>query len=253
MRNSNKPQRGEARSAGAALEADDQRSTACTLREEGRGAVEANAEAHQALGRRRKNPSAPAANAKKNLPNEGQTWTTVGLMPHFRKWLPQLKKASGVVIDNAGPHKELIKAAGDMRNVVKRVLREQHWKPMTNAQLRARCAKKGAVLSKRTLKRIKREAGWIGRTAVQKPEGAFYKINRDKRLAVARARMKYPADFWHNVIWIDQTAVKSAQDGTQFNVDYNRIASLLHPHKDILLRCGVSGLETFKRRRCSWR
>ncbi len=64
-----------------------------------------------ATGRRTKDPK----NAKLNLPNEGETWSIKTLMPIFKKWIPQLRRASAVVVDNATSHKqigEMLRKAG---------------------------------------------------------------------------------------------------------------------------------------------
>ena len=55
-------------------------------------------------GKDRRKPKAAGVNAKLNKANQGETWTGDKLMKVVRKWLPELKKASGVVLDNASPH-----------------------------------------------------------------------------------------------------------------------------------------------------
>ena len=67
-----------------------------------------------ATGRRPKGATAAAraANAKLNKANEGETWTSKKMLAILMspEWLPQLKAASGVVLDNAPCHKEVVAA-----------------------------------------------------------------------------------------------------------------------------------------------
>lgn len=58
-------------------------------------------------GKDRRKPKAAGVNAKLNKANQGETWTGDKLIQVVRRWLPQLKKATGVVLDNASPHIKL--------------------------------------------------------------------------------------------------------------------------------------------------
>lgn len=62
--------------------------------------------------RRKFDKNNPGKNKLLNKANEGETWTTERLMKILLgpKWLPHLKKAPGVIIDNAPAHKAVIAA-----------------------------------------------------------------------------------------------------------------------------------------------
>ena len=56
---------------------------------------------------RQRRKKGKATTKRLNQPNQGQTWTAKRLKTILRPLLPKLKKASGVVLDNASAHKEL--------------------------------------------------------------------------------------------------------------------------------------------------
>ncbi len=96
--------------------------------------------------------------------------------------------------------------------VVKQVLEESKWKPCSLRQLKAKCAKKKVVLPLRTLRQLKREdLDYWGRRGKKKPERAFWKCNRDKRILIAKERLKWTLAQTRRVIWIDQT--QCSRDG----------------------------------------
>jgi transposase len=103
--------------------------------------------------------------------------------------------------------------------VVKQVLKEGKWKPMTLGVLRARVAKRGVKLTKRSLRRLKvQDLNIRGKKGVKKPERAFWTVNRDKRLAVAKERLKLSKQFWSGVVWIDQSEKSRATGATDYQL-----------------------------------
>lgn len=62
--------------------------------------------------RRKFDKNNPGKNKKLNMPNEGETWTGERLQKILLgpMWLPHLKEATGVIIDNAPAHKAVIAA-----------------------------------------------------------------------------------------------------------------------------------------------
>ena len=97
--------------------------------------------------------------------------------------------------------------------VVKNVLKATEWKPCSLKQLRAKVAKKNVVLPLRTLRQLKREdLGYTGRRGKKKPERAMWTCNRNKRVVIAKERLKWSVSQTKRVIWIDQS--QCSRDGT---------------------------------------
>lgn len=99
----------------------------------------------------------------------------------------------------------------DTMKVLRSVLRQSEWKPTTLAQLRAKMAKRGKLMPLRTLRQAKKDCGYSGRRGKKKPERAFFKVNRDKRVTCAKARLRWTLPQLRRVIWLDQS--ECSRDG----------------------------------------
>jgi transposase len=78
-------------------------------------------------------------------------------------------------------------------------------KALTGVVWRAKLKKRGHNVSARSLREAKNQLGLMTVKARLKPERAYYKVNRDRRVSCARERQKLTADQLRRIIWIDES------------------------------------------------
>ncbi len=106
-----------------------------------------------------------------------------------------------------------VRTQKNMRALRQTLVRNEY-KPCNLKQLRAKLAKTAGIdFTLRTLRLAKRDLGYTGRRGKKKPERAFFKCNRDKRVEIAKERVKWTDVQLKKVIWIDQS--QCSRDGVQ--------------------------------------
>lgn len=93
-----------------------------------------------------------------------------------------------------------------MLAALNKVVDENKSRPMCHAQLQAAVVKEtGMNISRSSLQRAKRECGIKGKKGMGKPERAFYKQTREKRVKVAKERKRWTKAERRNLIFLDES------------------------------------------------